>query len=408
MLERRRFKRQSYHRLYDLGGGRRFRTERFTPFDERFTFRPEALALREALSFESRAAIRYLREELWSDDTVTKWLERVVTAFPDAILIQHPEKPVTYAEASEKARRLANAFLDLGLDRGDVIAVQLPNTPDFVIFYLAATMIGAVVSTMHMPYRALEMEPLLRQGNARAILCGPAVEGYNAPSTMLTLRDKLDSLEHVIVAGETAPDRTLSLDAMISGGSPSRPQGTVVAADPAILCFTSGTSDAPKAVVHSYHTMLSNNRIAAPIYELTAHDVILGLPPFTHAFGLCILNLTLMAGASCLLMPAFSPPALSALLDTGKPSVLFAAPAHIAACRKAGALEGGGFSTLRIATISGSACPPGIARALQAAMPHGKVGQMWGMSECFMGLHTPFQAPEDLTLRKPWFANTEF
>ena len=122
----------------------------------------------------------------------------------------------------------------------------------------------------------------------------------------------------------------------------------------------------------------------------------LGGPPFTHAFGLCVLNFTLMAGATSLLMPAFTPPAFIDLVETGKPTVAFVAPAHVAACLKTGMLDSGDLSSIRIATISGSACPPDIAYALEQAMPNGSVGQMWGMTECFMGLHTPFDGPAEI------------
>jgi acyl-coenzyme A synthetase/AMP-(fatty) acid ligase len=213
---------------------------------------------------------------------------------------------------------------------------------------------------------------------------------------MSSLKDRVETLDHVIVAGDDAPAGTLALTGLIENGSKAPIANGPVAADPAILCFTSGTSSAPKAVVHSYHTLLANNRIAAPIYGMTADDVVLGGPPFTHAFGICVLNFTLMAGGASLLMPQFSPPALTELIETGRPTVLFVAPAHVAACLKAGLLDKADLSSVRIATISGSACPPDVAYALEKAMPNGAVGQMWGMTECFMGLHTPFDGPADI------------
>jgi acyl-CoA synthetase (AMP-forming)/AMP-acid ligase II len=213
---------------------------------------------------------------------------------------------------------------------------------------------------------------------------------------MMSLRDDIDTLEHVIVATGEAPAGALSLNTLIDDGATRGIENPPVASDPAILCFTSGTSAAPKAVVHSYQTMLANNRIAAPIYGMTPEDVVLGGPPFTHAFGLCVLNFTLMAGATSLLMPAFTPPTLIDLVENGKPTVAFVAPAHVAACLKSGLLDSGDLSSIRIATISGSACPPDIAYALEKAIPNGSVGQMWGMTECFMGLHTPFDGPADI------------
>jgi cyclohexanecarboxylate-CoA ligase len=396
IMERRRFDRHKYHRLYDLGGGRRFRAERYVPHEERFTFRPEAMALRKALDFDPRISSKYLRLGHWTGDTVTDWLQKWAAETPDAAAIRTPAGDISYAAVNEASLRLANSLLGLGIQRGDVVAIQLPNTPDFMIAYFAITRIGAVVSTLHMPYRGGEIEPLLRHGNARAVICPPATDAYDARATMLDIATRVGTLEHVIVAGDTAPPGALALSALANDGSTAPIENPPVAADPAILCFTSGTSAAPKAVVHAYHTLLANNRIAAPIYGMTNDDVVLGGPPFTHAFGICVLNFTLMVGATALLMPAFTPPALVELIEKGRPTVVFVAPAHVAACQKAGLLDKADLWSVRIATISGSACPPEVAYALENAMPNGSVGQMWGMTECFMGLHTPFDGPVDI------------
>jgi len=149
--------------------------------------------------------------------------------------------------------------------------------------------------------------------------------------------------------------------------------------------------------------MLANNRLCAPLYGLTADDVFLSGAPFTHAFGICVINFALMAGGTQLLMPLFTPPALAETIESGRPSQLFVAPAHVAACLRSGALDGRDLSSVRRATISGSACPPEVAAALDARLD-GVVGQMWGMTECFMGLVTPFDAAPEIrhaTLGRP-------
>ncbi len=396
IVERRRFDRHKYHRLYDLGGGRRFRAERFVPHPERFRFSPAAIELRKALDFDPRISSKHLRLGHWNGDTVTSWLEKWAAETPEAPAIRDAAGDMSYRDARDGALRLANAFLDLGMQRGDVIAIQLPNTRDFVLLYFAITMMGGVVSTMHMPYRSGEMEPLLRHANARAIVCAPASDAYDAPATMLGLRERVPTLEHVIVSGGTAGPETLALGDLIANGPNRKISKPAVASDPAILCFTSGTSSAPKAVLHNYHTMLANNRIVAPMYGMRRDDVVLGGPPFTHAFGLCVLNMTLMGGGAALLLPQFAPTTLMEMIESARPTVLFVAPAHVAACMKAGLLERHDLSSVRIATISGSLCQPDVAHALDDALPNGAVGIMWGMTECFMGLHTPFDAPADI------------
>ena len=408
IIEHRRFNRDNYHRLYDLGGGKRFRSERFTPHKERFQFTPEALELRRTLDFDPRISTKQLKLGNWNADTVTTWLDKWTTDTPDAIAVSSYDGDITYREIREQSLRLGNSLLNLGIQKGDVVAIQLPNISEFVTAYLAVLSIGGVLSTLHMPYRAGEMAPLMKHCHARAIICSGSTESYDAPETTLGLRDDIDTLEHIIVATGEAPDGTLSLQNLINEGTMNEITNPPVASDPAILCFTSGTSSSPKAVVHNYQTMLANNRITAPIYNLSSSDVILGGPPFTHAFGLCVLNFTLLAGATSLLMPAFTPQGLVDLIENGKPTVAFLAPAHIAACRKMDLLNSGDLSSIRIATISGSSCPPDIAYALEKAMPNGSVGQMWGMTECFMGLHTPFDSPSNIRCESLGYSTPTF
>jgi acyl-CoA synthetase (AMP-forming)/AMP-acid ligase II len=84
-----------------------------------------------------------------------------------------PGGTLSYAEAHGRPLRLARAFTALGLRKGDVVAIQLPNVPEFVIAYFAISMIGAVACPMHMPYGAAEMAPLLHHARASRDLRSP-------------------------------------------------------------------------------------------------------------------------------------------------------------------------------------------------------------------------------------------
>ncbi len=395
LLEHRKYQRHHYYRLYELGGGRRFRADRFVPHEDRFTFTDDAMRLRGTLDFDAGRAEHYLRTGEWSADTVPSWLADRAATTPDRIAITGPAGAMTYAEAHDRARRLAGALVELGLGRGDVVAIQLPNVPEFLLVYFAVTMFGGVLSTLHMPYRAAEMRPLIDHAGARLVVCGAATEAYDAPGEMLGLASQCQSLEHVVVAGGEAPTGVLSLAGMIDRGDGDRVETAPVASDPAILCFTSGTASSPKAVIHNYHTMLSNNRLCEDLYGLTADDVFMSGAPFTHAFGICVINFALLAGGTQLLMPLFTPAALAETIESGRPSQLFVAPAHVASCLQAGAFDGRDLTSVRTATISGSACPHDLASSLDEHLD-GVVGQMWGMTECFMGLLTPFDGSPEM------------
>ncbi len=120
------------------------------------------------------------------------------------------------------------------------------------------------------------------------------------------------------------------------------------------MCYTSGTSDAPKAVPHSSQSLLANPRQCLPVFDLKPGDRIVSASPLTYAFGLFVANVALMAGVRFAPLPAFTPPALADLLEQEQPTHAFVAPAHVAALLKAGLLDGRDLTSLRQVIVSGS------------------------------------------------------
>ena len=176
------------------------------------------------------------------------------------------------------------------------ISVQLPSTPEFVIIYYAVARLGGVLSTLHTPYGAGEAEPILRHARARAVFCGAATEKADPPGMFAALAQRLPSLQHIISVGPPR-DSVLSLDALIASADRAALPPLPVATDAALMCYTSGTSTAPKAVPHSFQSMLANPRQCLPVFDLKPGDRVLSAAPLTHAFGLFVVNAALMAGA---------------------------------------------------------------------------------------------------------------
>ena len=79
---------------------------------------------------------------------------------------------------------IAAALTALTIRRGDVVSVQLPSIPEFVIVYYAAARLGAVFSTLHMPYGCGEVEPILRHAHASAVFCAPPVTNLIYPECL--------------------------------------------------------------------------------------------------------------------------------------------------------------------------------------------------------------------------------
>ena len=326
----------------------------------------------------------------WRDETLAAWVEAHAEATPEADAVRLPGRAIGYADVWRQARRLASAFRRLGIERGDVVAAQLPNGLEFLLGYLATGICGAVWQTIHMPYRAAEVGPLLAHGGAKVVIAASSAKDFSAAAMMLELRAGLPRLQHVVAVGAAVPG---ALDFATLADTPDDGSPILARAeDPFVLLYTSGTTSAPKGVPITYQRFLSNARMAAAELELTPSSVLLSAAPFTHLYGLFSINLAFAAGASVALLPVFSPPALADAIDTFRPTALFTAPAHMAACRAAGLLTPERLASLDFIMISGSFCPPDLAEETERSMPDGRVLQLWGMSELQAGT---FTRPQD-------------
>ncbi|MFN0160656.1 MAG: AMP-binding protein [Burkholderiales bacterium] len=373
--------------LLELGGGKRFRPERFVPIPERFRYSDAAFSLRAAMRFDPMRVADYIARGLWTDATLPQWLARHARERGDAEALVQGERKLTWRKLSDQVLRLANGLSQAGVVRGEVVAVQLPNTIEFVVAYFAIARLGAVMATIHMPYRAAEIGTLLAHSRAVAAICVGRLKDFSPGEAFVAARAQLSRMRAVVTVGETVPGALAYADLLTRAPLADDVPGPV-ASDPFLLLYTSGTTSAPKAVPHPYHTMLGNGRVGAPEHRIGAADRVLSAAPLTHLFGLYSLHVAWSVGATCVLLPVFSPPELAATIERDRPTGLWTAPAHIAACRALGLFDKHDLGSLKVSIMSGSACPPELVRWFQAKLPSCAVTQLWGMTETQGALYT--------------------
>jgi cyclohexanecarboxylate-CoA ligase len=306
----------------------------------------------------------------WRDDTLPAWLATHAQRRGRSPALAWQGGGLSWSQLEERVLRAAAGLRRRGVQHGDVVAVQLPNSPEFVISYLALSRLGAVMCTLHMPYRQAEIESLTRHSKARLALC--------LPERREMFGDDAVCFPEIQQQEKIEPNHPL-------------PE----AADPFLLLYTSGTTAAPKGVPHPYRTMLSNARLGAPEHKLDSRDRVLSAAPLSHLYGLYSLHCAWAVGACTVLLPAFSPPELVSAIEQLKPTALWTAPAHVAACRAAGLFERRDWSSLKLAIVSGSSAPPELIRFFKQQLGECAVTQLWGMTELQAGLYTrPSDAAE--------------
>ena len=355
--------------------------------------RSEARArLAGAMAYDPELAARYRGEGLWRDELLTDWLDRTVARTPDATAIVTAEEEMTFAELAAMSDRLAAGFGRLGIGIGDVVGVQLRNGPYWVAIHVALCRIGAVMTGIHLTFRESECERVLAFGEAAAIVCEREMGDFAIAETMLRLRGRLPALEHVIVAGG-GPAGTIALETLEDEPHPVGERAD--ASGPFIMLYTSGSTSRPKAVPLSHNNLLTNARGSAGVFGIAASDRIMAAGPFAHLYSLHSPHFSLLTGAAQVILPIYEKNAFVDLVESARPTVVFAVPAHVLPCLAEGLLDSRDWSSVRLLLIAGAAVSGDLVRALDAKLPNGRVIQLWGMTEMQAGLYTRPDDPVD-------------
>ena len=235
---------------------------------------------------------RYLAEGWWTDDTLGGLVDRSLRAAPDATVnIWSDIRPWrgTYAEIGAEGQQLAAALAAAGLERGDVVAFQLPNWREAVVAFYGLALGGYVLVPIVHIYGPKEVRFILGESRARAYISADRhghvdyvdiVDGA-APGTLPDL-----ALHVVVGAGAGAATtrvRRVGWD-LVDAAAPSSAVVPVDPDDVCVIAYTSGTTSDPKGVMHTHRTLL------AELLHMRAW-ITPGAPnlmgsPVTHATGM--------------------------------------------------------------------------------------------------------------------------
>jgi acyl-CoA synthetase (AMP-forming)/AMP-acid ligase II len=290
----------------------------------------------------------------------------------------------------------------LGIGPGDVVAAQLPGCAEFLLLHVALAEIGAVLNPIPMTYRARDVEYVLRDAHARAVVLPGDARYAEAVAVVENLRPVLPQLALVIlVAGASrsgiVPWEALEADLDEATTTTGSGGASPTADSPFVLLYTSGTEGPAKGVIHTHDTLLSNAVWLAGELGVESSDVLLTASPIAHLFAMYLFYVGLHAGARSVILERFEPAALVELLARERVTVLGLAPAQLLALLRAPDLSNVDLSALRLVITSGAPCPPSAYQEAVARLACQVVNQ-WGMTEVQAGALTRPGEPLERTL----------
>jgi long-subunit acyl-CoA synthetase (AMP-forming) len=172
-----------------------------------------------------------------------------------AVRTKDDEISWTWGELRERVDALAGGLHELGLKKGDTIALMLGNRPEFHLADLAAMMVGATPFSIYMTYAPNQIEYVVSDAGARILITEQAYL-----DNVLEARRTLPDLEHVIVIDGDAPEGTLPVADVSARASSFDVEASIAALAPddvLTLIYTSGTTGPPKGVELAHRNLLS-------------------------------------------------------------------------------------------------------------------------------------------------------
>ncbi|MFD4502243.1 4-coumarate--CoA ligase family protein [Streptomyces sp. NPDC058457] len=288
---------------------------------------------------------------------------------------------LTYAQLDRFHRRLAAAFADAGVRKGDVLALHSPNTVAFPTAFYAATRAGASVTTVHPLATPEEFAKQLKDSAARWIVTvSPLLE------TARRAAELAGGIAEVFVCDSATGHRSL-LD-MLASEAPEPQVDIDPVEDVAALPYSSGTTGVPKGV------MLTHRQIATNLAQLEIPvpsgpgDRILAVLPFFHIYGLtALMNAPLRNGATVVVLPRFELETFLAAIQTHRITGLWVAPPIVLALAKHPLVEQYDLSSLKYVMSAAAPLDAQLATACGERLGMPPVAQGYGMTELSPGTH---------------------
>jgi long-chain acyl-CoA synthetase len=197
--------------------------------------------------------------------------------------------PIAYRELAERVQDLSLGLLELGVRRGDRVAILSENRPEWAITDYACLAARAADVPIYPTLPARQAEYILRDSRAVAVLVSTPTQLEKVRS----VRERLPALTHVIgLDPDTQGPGVLSFDAVLARGRAARDghpewRASALEAAPddlATLIYTSGTTGDPKGVMLSHGNIASNVTTCVDLFSFTAEDECLSFLPLSHIF----------------------------------------------------------------------------------------------------------------------------
>lgn len=344
------------------------------------------------MGFDAAKHAQSMRSQgFWIDKNFDEFLQASVTSTPDKLALlayraDRPNEPVrlSYRELADRIARAASSLKRLGIGRGDVVSVQLPNWWESAVIALAAFRVGAVVNPLMPIFREHELNYMLGFAETKLLVVPKSFRGFDHEEMAQALKATQPKLEHVIVVDGMGANSFRQALLATDDRLEAPPPGEVGALPPdqmAVLMFTSGTTGSPKGVMHCLNTLLACNIALAGRFGLGSDDTMLVCSPLGHMTGFAAgMLLGLKIGASVIFQDVWEPSRGVSIMSENGVTYSAGAATFLADMCEAVAAGAPKPEKLRKFLCAGAPIPPALIDRVYREL-NLKVCSLWGMTE---------------------------
>ncbi|MFA5287280.1 MAG: class I adenylate-forming enzyme family protein [Candidatus Omnitrophota bacterium] len=304
-------------------------------------------------------------------------LKNRVKSLPDKSAIIFRGEEIPWRKIEESYLLLANSLKKLGVNKGDRVALYLPNWPEYIYSYLAVWSLGAVAVPLDFMLTADELSSCLVHSEAKVLIAKPKVA-----LDLVALNDRCPLLQEIITCQDKL-DGFLFFNDCLSKGSNKDISLDIKDSDPAIIFYTSGTTGKPKGVLINYRQLSAPPKSMDFFVksDLSDKDSALCALPFSHLGGLIYIQNTIYFGLRLILMERFIPLEFLKNILTYKVNFFWIVPSMYYALLQLKEFETFDLTSLRWIVTFGASSSPEALRKFHQFCPKAHLLNGWGMTE---------------------------
>jgi len=328
-------------------------------------------------------------------------LERSANIVPGKVCVSFKQDRITYERLDEQSTAVAASLQEIGIRKGERVALYLSNCLELYIAFFALQKIGAVIAWVNSAYKINELTFILNNSQARAVFVQKGKVGSDNFGLVQELRGSTAHLSYVISIGGGDGEGVFSFEDMLSrGGKKKFAKPSInIQQDLSMLLYTSGTTGVPKGSMITHFQVIRGAYSYVDGVRATADDVFAGILPLTHSYG-CGSGLVqpVLIQASVSLLEAFNAEDAFRLIESEKATIQHGAPTHYILEMNHPSINRYDLSSLRAGYLAGQICPEQVIQWGEDRNIY--LTPFWGSSESGPGAGTMSPFGTALDVRK--------